>query len=99
MEESPPQEEIGQPLQAWLRYHRLMRFMMVIALLMVGAAFVAIFRHGGVEKARIYVATAAGVGLAMLLMSAAMGVIMLTGRKPSDMIVAQPVEDDEDDED
>ena len=99
MEEPPPLDEIGQPPQAWVRYHRLMRFMMVIALLMVGAAFVAVFRHGGVDKARIYVATAAGVGLAMLLMSAAMGVIILTGRKPSDTIVAQPCADDEDDED
>lgn len=99
MEELPPLDEIGQPPQAWVRYHRLMRFMMVIALLMVGAAFVAIFRQGGVEKARIYVATAAGVGLAMLLMSAVMGVIMLTGRKPSGAAPAQPIDEDDDEED
>ena len=95
MEELPPPDEIGQPPQAWIRYQRLMRFMMTIALLMVGAAFVAIFRHGGVDKARIYVVTAAGVGFAMLSMSAAMGVIMLTGRKPSGRALVPPGAEDQ----
>jgi hypothetical protein len=98
MDELPPLDEIGKPPQAWVRYQRLMRFMMTIALLMVGASFVAIFRHGGIDKARFYVATALGLGFVMLSMSALMGVIMLTGGKPSG-VATQAIADDDEDED
>ncbi len=99
MSEPPPQEEPHKAVQAMARYRRVMALMMVLTTLMVGASFIALFRENGVASARFYMATALGVGFAMLLMSALLGLVFLTGGKGQADAAATPLEDDEDDED
>jgi 4-hydroxybenzoate polyprenyltransferase len=92
-----PLEDPDTAAHAWARYRRLMRLMMTITLLMVGAAFVAIYRENGVKSAHIYVATALMVGFAMLLMSALMGLVFLSSGTGHDEAVVQPSAEDDDD--
>ena len=82
---------------AWARYRRLMRFMLTITLLMVGAACFALYRENGLVSAHFYVATALGIGFAMLLPSALMGLVFLSSASGHDQAVVDPL-DDEDDE-
>ena len=99
MNEPSPLDDPHKAAHAWARYRRLMRFMMLITLMMVGAAMVAIFRGNGAASAHIYIATALGVGFTMLLMSALMGLVFLSSGTGHDEAVAQPLPDDDEDED
>lgn len=64
---------------AWARYRRLMRWMMLVTVTMVIGAFVALYRsNNGVISVHFYIATALGIGFAMLLMSALMGLVFLS---------------------
>ena len=92
-----PLDDPDTATHAWARYKRLMRFMMVITLLMVGASFVALYRENGLSSAHIYVATALMVGFAMLLMSALMGLVFLSSGTGHDEAVSD-LSDDEDDD-
>ena len=84
---------------AWARYKRLMRFMMTITLLMVGASFVVLYRENGLVSAHLYVAAALGIGFSMLLMSALMGLVFLSSGTGHDESIADPLADSEDDDD
>ena len=92
-----PLDDPDTAAHAWARYKRLMRFMMVITLMMVGASFVALYRRNGLVSAHLYVATALMVGFAMLLTSALMGLVFLSSGTGHDEAIADPLEDQEDD--
>ena len=92
-----PLDDPDTAAHAWARYKRLMRFMMVITLLMVGASFVALYRENGLSSAHIYVATALMVGFAMLLMSALMGLVFLSSGTGHDEAVFDPPSDEDGD--
>ena len=73
---------------AWARFRRLMRLMMVITVMMVIGAIVVIYRNNGPISVHFYIATALGIGFAMLLMSALMGLVFLShGTGHDDAIV------------
>ncbi|MEO5586274.1 MAG: hypothetical protein ABIQ81_01130 [Novosphingobium sp.] len=63
---------------AWARYRRLMRWMMLVTLTMVGGSLVVLYRHNGLVSIHFYIATALGISFAMLLMSALMGLVFLS---------------------
>ncbi len=63
---------------AWARYRRLMRFMFAITVGAVAVSFVLLYRANGLVSIHLYIATAIGVGLSMLLMSALMGLVFLS---------------------
>lgn len=64
---------------AWARYRRLMRWMMLVTVTMVIGALVALYRsNDGFVSIHFYIATALGIGFAMLLMSALMGLVFLS---------------------
>jgi hypothetical protein len=93
-----PLDDPETAAHAWARYKRLMRFMMVITLMMVGASFVALYRKNGLVSAHLYIATALAIGFAMLLMSALMGLVFLSSGTGHDESIANPLEDDTDEE-
>ena len=92
-----PLDDPHSAAHAWARYRRLMRFMMTITFLMVIAACIAIYRENGLVSAHFYVATALGIGFAMLLMSALMGLVFLSSGTGHDEAVVEPLDDDEED--
>lgn len=85
-----PLEDPVIAAHAWARYKRLMRFMIAVTVLMVGAAFVALYRENGLVSAHLYVAAAIGIGFSMLLMSALMGLVFLSSGTGHDASVSDP---------
>jgi hypothetical protein len=92
-----PLDDPDTATQAWARYKRLMRFMMLITLIMVGASFAALYRENGLVSAHLYVAAAIMVGFAMLLTSALMGLVFLSSGSGHDEAITEPLADENED--
>jgi RsiW-degrading membrane proteinase PrsW (M82 family) len=78
---------------AWTRYKRLMRWMALVTLATVVVAVVLLYRANGLVSIHFYIATALGIGVAMLLMSALMGLVFLSSGTGHDESIADPLED------
>ena len=63
---------------AWARYKRLMRWMVGFTFAVVVVALSLVYRAVGPTSMHLYIATALGVGIAVLLMSALMGLVFLS---------------------
>lgn len=79
---------------AWARYRRLMRWMMLVTVTMVIGAMVTLYRTNGFVSIHFYIATALGIGFAMLLMSALMGLVFLSSGTGHDEAIVDPLEDE-----
>lgn len=79
----------------WARFQRVMRVMSFITLIAVIASCIALYRINGYVSIHIYIATAIGVGLTMLLMSLLMGLVFLSNSSGHDQDVIEPKEDEE----
>ena len=55
-----------------------MRFMVAVTLVVVCIAFAVLYHFNGLVSIHLYIATALGVGISMLLMSALMGLVFLS---------------------
>lgn len=83
---------------AWARFRRLMRLMLAVTVAMVVGAMVLLYRHNGLVSIHFYIATALGIGFAMLLMSALMGLVFLSSGTGHDDAIADPTADEWKDE-
>jgi hypothetical protein len=92
MEEMPaPKSRLSDPEYAAFarnRYWRLMRWMLLAAILTVIAALAWLSSDGSTPSIAEYLATAAGVGLSVLLAGALMGLIFLSSGTGHDEDVA-----------
>jgi hypothetical protein len=79
---------------AWARYRRLMRWMMLVTVTMVIGAMVMLYRENGLVSVHFYIATALGIGFAMLLMSALMGLVFLSSGTGHDDAIVDPLQDE-----
>lgn len=76
---------------AWARYWRLMRWMgWFTAVCIVITLSILFYRHGFVSI-HMYIATAAGVGFAVMLMAALMGLVFLSSGTGHDESIDDPV--------
>lgn len=75
---------------------RLMRWMMLITVTMVIGAMVALYRTNGLVSVHFYIATALGIGFAMLLMSALMGLVFLSSGTGHDEAIIDPLAEESD---
>ena len=90
-----PLEDPQTKLHAWARYRRLMRFMFAATIGVVCFAFVLLYRQGAMVSVHFYIATALGIGVSMLLMSALMGLVFLSsGTGHDETLIAR--DDDKD---
>jgi len=80
---------------AWARYRRLMRWMMLVTITLVVGAVVVLYRNNGMVSIHLYIATALGIGFAMLLMSALMGLVFLSNGTGHDEAIVDPLGEDE----
>ena len=71
-----------------------MRFMFVVTFGMVMVAFTLLYRSNGMVSVHLYIATALGIGFAMLLMSALMGLVFLSSFSGHDQTVIEPLDDE-----
>lgn len=79
---------------AWARYKRLMRFMMLITIGIVAIAVALLYRSNGMVSVHFYIATALGIGFAMLLTSALMGLVFLSSGTGHDEAIVDPLEEE-----
>jgi len=79
---------------AWARFRRLMRFMVLVTLTVIVIAVALLYRSNGLVSIHLYIATALGIGFAMLLMSALMGLVFLSSGTGHDDSIIDPFEDD-----
>ena len=78
---------------AWARYKRIMRFMLLLTILVVGAAMLAIFWSEAEVSPHFFIAVALGIGMTMLLASALMGLVFLSNGTGHDESIHDPRED------
>lgn len=92
-----PLDDPGNAAYAWARYKRLMRFMLGVTVAVVIVAMALLYRSNGLVSVHFYIATALGIGFAMLLMSALMGLVFLSSGTGHDDAIIDPLEDERDD--
>lgn len=80
---------------AWARYKRLMRFMALFTLAVVIISWTVLYRQVGFVSIHFYIATGLGIGAAMLLMSALMGLVYLSNGTGHDASVIDPLADED----
>ncbi len=78
MANKSPLEDPEKAAFAWARYRRLMRFMFLLTTSTVIIAIAILYKFNGMVSVHFYIATALGIGFAMLLMSALMGLVFLS---------------------
>jgi hypothetical protein len=83
---------------AWARYKRLMRWMAGFTAVVVVVALGLLYSQLGSSSVHLYLATALGVGFAVLLMSALMGLVFLSSGTGHDESIADSREDDQADD-
>ena len=79
---------------AWARYKWLMKLMAGITLVVVALSLVLLHRVNGVVSIHFYIATALGIGLAMMLMAALMGLVFLSSGTGHDEAIVDPLEEE-----
>ena len=78
MANKSPLDDPEKAAFAWARYRRLMRFMFLLTTSTVIIAIAILYKFNGMVSVHFYIATALGIGFAMLLMSALMGLVFLS---------------------
>lgn len=78
MAKKSPLDDPEKAAFAWARYRRLMRFMFLMTTSVVIIAIAILYKFNGMVSVHFYIATALGIGFAMLLTSALMGLVFLS---------------------
>lgn len=89
-----PLEDPVTAAYAWARFRRIMRWMMATTVVLVAAAVSVLYRSNGMVSVHLYIATALGIGLTMLLASALMGLVFLSSGTGHDDSIVDPLEDE-----
>lgn len=89
-----PLDDASNAAHAWARYKRLMRWMVLATVTVIIAAMALLYRSNGFVSVHFYVATGLGIGMAMLLMSALMGLVFLSSGTGHDEAIIDPLDDE-----
>ena len=81
---------------AWARYKWLMKLMSGVTLTVVVLSLILLYRINGVVSIHFYIATGLGIGAAMMLMAALMGLVFLSSGTGHDEAIVDPLEDERD---
>jgi len=87
-----PLDDPAIAAHAWARFKRLMRWMFGLTLLVVLIALALLYSRAEPVSIHFYIATALGVGFAVMLMSALMGLVFLSSGTGHDESIADPEE-------
>ncbi|MCB2050221.1 MAG: hypothetical protein KDE63_02215 [Novosphingobium sp.] len=92
-----PLDDPENAAHAWARFRRLMRFMLMVTIGVVAIAMALLYKSNGMVSVHVFIATALGIGLAMLLMSALMGLVFLSSGTGHDDAIIDPLADNDED--
>lgn len=79
---------------AWARYRHVLRWMALLTLALVVGSMIALYSRNGPVSIHLYIATALGIGLTMLLAAALMGLVFLSSGTGHDESVVDLLEDE-----
>ncbi len=88
-----PLDNPANAAHAWARYRKLMRWMAWLTLAAIIAAVALLYWRHGAVSIHFYIATALGIGLAMLLMAALMGLVFLSNGSGHDDSIGDALND------
>lgn len=91
-----PLDDPARAAFAWRRYRRLMLFMAFVTLAVVIVLLGLLHILEGPFSIHFYIATALGIGAAMLLMAALMGLVFLSSGTGHDESIEDPLDDERD---
>jgi hypothetical protein len=95
MAKRSPLDDPRTSAHAWRRYKRLMRWMFAFTIAVVIVALTVVYRQTGMVSIHFFIATGLGVGFAVLLMSALMGLVFLSSGTGHDEAISDLQEDDQ----
>lgn len=90
-----PLDDPDKAAFAWARYKRLMRGMVIVTLAVVALVLAYLYFSGSALSIHFYIATGLGVGAAMMLTAALMGLVFLSSGTGHDESVTDLMDDDE----
>lgn len=79
---------------AWARYKRLMRMMLLVTLAVVALVLGYLYVTDSALSIHFYIATGLGVGVAMMLTAALMGLVFLSNGTGHDDSISDPTDDE-----
>jgi hypothetical protein len=88
-----PLDDPTRSAHAWARYRKLMRWMGLFTLAVVAIALYGLSRQQGSVPIHFYIATALGIGAAMMLMAALMGLVFLSSGTGHDEAIGDQRDD------
>ena len=91
-----PLDDPGNAAFAWARYRRLMRWMGGVTLAVVLVCLAILYRSDGFVSIHFFIAAGLGIGVAMMLMAALMGLVFLSHGTGHDDSIIDPFEGRED---
>lgn len=94
MAKRSPLDDPGSSAHAWARYRRLMRWMGLFTLVVIAIALFYLSRLEGSVPIHFYIATALGIGGAIMLMAALMGLVFLSSGTGHDGAIGDRREDE-----
>jgi hypothetical protein len=96
MVQHSPLDDPKTAAHAWARYRRLMKGMALLTLVTVIVVAGVLYEVVGFVSIHFYIATVLGLGLAMMLMAALMGLVFLSSGTGHDESIENPLEDERD---
>ena len=90
-----PLDDPGNAAFAWARYRRLMRWMGGVTLAVVLVCLAILYRSDGFVSIHFFIAAGLGIGVAMMLMAALMGLVFLSHGTGHDDSIIDPFEDED----
>ena len=79
---------------AWAHFRRMMRWTAELALGMIALVWVILFHEFGMVSIHLYIASALGIGLMIMLLGALMGLVFLSHRTGHDDTIQDHHEND-----
>ena len=90
-----PLDDPARSAFAWARYKRLMKLMGAVTAVVVAISLALLYRSEGFVSIHLFIAAALGIGAAMMLMAALMGLVFLSSGTGHDEAIVDPLEDEE----
>ncbi len=92
-----PLDDPRNAAHAWARYKRLMTIMCAVTGVVVIVSLAVLYAQNGMVSIHLYIATALGISVTMMLMSALMGLVFLSNGTGHDEAIIDPLRDDSSD--
>jgi hypothetical protein len=80
--------------KAWAHYRRMMRWTAELALGVIGIVWVLLYHEFGLVSIHLYIATALGLGLTIMLLGALMGLVFVSHTSGHDDAIDDRIDDD-----